>query len=220
MDRYEPFDLKITKLTGMQWDRRNMGNLAKQFIQKQGRPRASIENRIIIVFDSSRSSSVPFLATNRRLLIKALSNVAWNPYSFTHSLGTIWCSIVLIKQGEYRDTGNYYEHPIGLGLREKDKAAFEYELLKEVSQISGGLIRYNPDYKQHGYDGDLYIDRDKICSPQAQLSFLTHIPVCNYDTPPIPNWRNCLPCPLYKDGDCLSRGAKFWKEGEICRAAE
>lgn len=36
-------------------------------------------------------------------------------------------------------------------------------------------------------------------------------PVCDYGTPPVPDWKNCLPCPLYKDGHCLSRGGAIWR---------
>ncbi len=37
-------------------------------------------------------------------------------------------------------------------------------------------------------------------------------PICDYGTPPVPNWKNCLPCPLYKDGHCTSRGAAIWRQ--------
>jgi hypothetical protein len=43
-------------------------------------------------------------------------------------------------------------------------------------------------------------------------------PVCDYGTPPVPSWQNCLTCPLYRDGHCTSRGVVIWRaihgEGE------
>lgn len=39
--------------------------------------------------------------------------------------------------------------------------------------------------------------------------------VCDYGIPPVPNWSNCLPCPLYKDGHCFSEEAKQWTDGRL-----
>lgn len=41
----------------------------------------------------------------------------------------------------------------------------------------------------------------------AERSFQVSPYVCDYGVPPVPKWDNCLPCPLYKDGHCKSRGA-------------
>jgi hypothetical protein len=35
--------------------------------------------------------------------------------------------------------------------------------------------------------------------------------VCDYGVPPVPGWQNCLPCPLYSNGHCHSRGARIWR---------
>lgn len=46
----------------------------------------------------------------------------------------------------------------------------------------------------------------------AKCSFQVSPYVCDYGTPPTPDWTNCLPCPLYKDGHCLSRGATIYQK--------
>ena len=81
-----------------------------------------------------------------------------------------------------------------------------YELLKEMTGLLGGLIKHNPNRKEHGYDGDLLLDASQICDPLTHPSLLRPIPVCDYGDKNVP-WENCLPCPLYKEGHCLSRGA-------------
>ncbi|GAI85708.1 unnamed protein product, partial [marine sediment metagenome] len=91
MDEYEPFDLKITKLTGTKWQRENAAALLRQLIAEQGKPRYSIENRIIIAFDRSLNSSVEFFQTNRSILLEALLNIAYNPYVFTYLLREYHC---------------------------------------------------------------------------------------------------------------------------------
>lgn len=54
----------------------------------------------------------------------------------------------------------------------------------------------------------LYLsEADKL----AKYSFGVGFYVCDYGTPPMPNWTNCLPCPLYRDGHCLSHGAAICK---------
>lgn len=39
---------------------------------------------------------------------------------------------------------------------------------------------------------------------------LCKFPVCDYGDKDIP-WANCLPCPLFKDGHCLSQGAAIYR---------
>lgn len=51
------------------------------------------------------------------------------------------------------------------------------------------------------------LEADKI----AKYSFSVSPYVCDYDIPPVPNWENCLPCPLYKDEHCLSQGAAIYR---------
>jgi len=41
-ERYEPFDLKIGKLTRTDWERTNMMALAHQLMAKQGKLRSSV----------------------------------------------------------------------------------------------------------------------------------------------------------------------------------
>jgi len=216
MNKYEPFDLKITKLTGAKWQRENVAALLKQLIAEQGKPRYSVENRIIIAFDRSADSSVEFLQLNKGILLEVLLNVAYNPYAFTYLLNAYhyWFSIPLVTN--YHRSRGYYEHPIGPGLREPEKAKFETELVREAALKSDGLIKFNPNPKEHGHDGDLRINRAKIKNADAQTEpapqFDTRkLSVCDYGTPPVPNWTNCLPCPLYKDGHCLSRGATIYR---------
>lgn len=210
MDRHEPFDLKITKLTGTKWQRENVAALLKQLIEEQGKPRYSVENRIIIALDGSIDSGVQFLRLNRDILLEALLNIAYNPYLFTFQLGGNWFSIALVRN--YHRGHKYHHHPIGTGMREPQKADFEDKLVQVAAQKSDGLIRYNPNIKEHGCDGYLRIDRAKIKNADTQNEpapvFETlKLHVCEYGAPPTPNWPNCLPCPLYKDEHCLSRGA-------------
>lgn len=48
---------------------------------------------------------------------------------------------------------------------------------------------------------------------QAEMTnfkcWLITLPVCDYATAPVPKWKNCLPCPLYKDGHCMSKGGRL-----------
>ena len=164
MDEFAPFDLKITKLTGGIWDRTNPKHLLKQLLDEQGNPRHSIENRIIIAFDKSANSSMTFLRKNEAAIIKALLKVAFNPYLYTYWLNEYecWGSIILIKEGEYHPSTEYYEHPIGLGMREPGKAEFERHIILEVAEKSGYRIRPNRNPKEIGVDGELKIDVTKL----------------------------------------------------------
>ena len=163
-ERFESFDLKITKLTGGRWDRENLHHLAQQLVENQGQPRASIENRIIICFNSV-SSDVNFLKDNQDLIILTLLELVENPYKFGCWLTKYqcWSIVALLKQGTYYDTtqGLYYEHPIGLGLREPGKAAFENWLIRRVARMTNRL-QPNPDIRTHGNDGRLRIDREQL----------------------------------------------------------
>ncbi|GAH89634.1 unnamed protein product, partial [marine sediment metagenome] len=163
MDKFEPFDLKITKLTSQQWDRNNLAHLAEQLFEKQGKPRASIENRIYVCFDKAKSSATNFFRDNEDLIILSLLEIASNPYKYTYWLQkyNCWCSINLIERRQYSASeGDYYEHPIGEGLREPDKAEFERRILQKVARMSN--IKPNPDARAHGNDGQIRIDKTKI----------------------------------------------------------
>lgn len=168
MDRFEAFDLKITKLSGKDWDRTNPQRLLKQLFEKQGNPRYSIENRIFIAFDNSPTSHVKFFKKNKKVIVKALLKVALDPYSYTYWLShyNCWASLVLIKEGEYEPyepQGKYHEHPIGLGMREREKAEFEHQVILEVSEKSGYRIRPNRlNPRKIGDDAELKIDTLKI----------------------------------------------------------
>jgi len=215
MDRYEPFDLKITKLTGTKWQRENVAALLRQLIEEQGKPRYSVENRITIAFDRSLDSRVQFFQLNKGILLEVLLNIAHNPYVFTYLLSDYhcWFSITLVRN--YHRGSKYHEHPIGSGLREPEKAQFENELVREAALKSDGLIKFNPNPKEHGHDGDIRIDRAKIKDADAQIKPTPpferwKLYVCDYGDGSVA-WANCLPCPLYKDGPCLSRGAAIRK---------
>ena len=162
---FDSFDLKVTKLTGRRWDRNNLAHLAEQLLEGQGRPRASVENRVIICFDWSKSSDMAFLEANRDLIIHTLLEIADNPYKFTYWLERYhcWCALALIRRGQYSEAGQgqYYEHPIGDGLREPGKAQFETEVLTKVAGITKN-VRLNPMLGVHGNDGQIRIDRSKL----------------------------------------------------------
>lgn len=216
MEKYEPFDLKITKLTGLEWQRGNVASLLRQLITEQGKPRYSVENRVIIAFDKSLDSSVEFLQGNRSLLLEVLLNIAYNPYAFTYRLKEYhsWFAITLVRQ--YRRSADYHEHPIGPGMREPGKAVFETELLREASLRSGGRLRANPETEEHGHDGDLRIDRSKVKNADAlgepaPAFDIVKLYVCDYGAEPVPPWKNCEPCPLFVEGHCQSQGAAIWR---------
>lgn len=165
MNKFEPFDLKITKLTGNNWDRTSPKHLLVQLMNGQENPRHSIENRIIVAFDKSPNSSIEFLRDNQGVIVKRLTKLAYNPYPFTHWLNDYecWGSIVLIKDGEYKPRTEYYEHSVGLGMREPEKAEFEHQIILEVAEKSGYLIRPNRlNPKAIGIDGELKIDITKL----------------------------------------------------------
>ncbi|GAH63220.1 unnamed protein product, partial [marine sediment metagenome] len=195
MDKYEPFDLKITKLTGIKWQRENVAALLRQLIGEQGRPRYSVENRIITAFDGSLNSSMDFLQLNRNILLEALLNIAYNPYVFTYLLSEYHCWFGITLITNYHRIWGYYEHPIGSGMREPGKAKFEDELLREAATKSDGLIRFNPNPKERGHDGDFRIDRAKIKDADAQIEpvplFETRKSfVCDYSAGSV-HWTNC-----------------------------
>lgn len=170
MDKYEPFDLKVTKLTGKKWDRNNLAHLAEQLFEKQGKPRASIENRIIICFDESPSSSIEFLKANEDLIILSLLDLADNPYKYISWVERYkcWVGLILLEKNQYYNSsqGIYYEHSIGKGLREPVKAKFEESILKKVARMRTN-IKPNPNTRAHGNDGQIRIDRTKIDLYQA-----------------------------------------------------
>lgn len=150
-----PFDLKICKLTGYNWNRGDLRQLAIQLLEKQGEYRKSVENRIVVIFDWSKTSSTKFLRANKQLLHDKLLEVVLNfdEHCLWIDKFECWQCIILIRPDEYEPDETYYEHSIGSGLRERGKAIFEDELLREVAAESNGLLRVNPNHKEHGVDG-------------------------------------------------------------------
>jgi hypothetical protein len=170
---FERFDLKITKLTGNHWDRDDLRHLSCQLMEEQGNPRYSIENRIFLVFDRSPTSHVKFFEANRHLLLDALISISRNPYECTYWLEEFqcWTAIKVFSPAEYQIPNGlekYQEHPIGLGLRETDKAEFEKALVLEVAPLCNFKIKpwkINP--KAIGIDGELKIDSNKLRTPKS-----------------------------------------------------
>lgn len=171
MDEFEPFDLKITKLTGSKWDRHNLAHLAEQLMEGQGSPRASVENRVIICFDGSATSDTTFLQANEDLIVRTLVEIANAPHRYAYWLEQYrcWCAIALIRRGQYSSSQDcYYEHPIGEGLREPHKAVFETMVLRKAALLTTN-IRPNANPKAHGKDGELRIERLKMTSQKRLL---------------------------------------------------
>lgn len=153
-----PFDLKICKLTGEDWNRDDVSQLARQLLEKQGEYRYSIENRVIIIFDRSENSSVKFLKVHESLLVERLVEFFRNPLNYIHLFDDIkcWQAIIMIHPSEYESQDAYYEHSLGEGLREPGKAEYENYLLKAVAEKVDNLI-VNPNNKEHGLDGWLVL---------------------------------------------------------------
>lgn len=164
MERFEAFDLKITKLTGNHWDRTNPQKLLMQLMNEQGNARHSIEPRIILAFDKSPSSSPEFIERNKALIIRVLVKIAISPYQYTYWLNCYdcWGCIYIFPLGSYIYDPDYYEHPIGLGMREQTKAELERIIIKEVALKSGFRIRPNRNFKEIGKDGEIKIDIAKL----------------------------------------------------------
>lgn len=170
MMQFEPFDLKLAKLTGNGWDRFNLRHLAEQLLDGQGNPRHSIENRIIVLFDRSPNSGVEFFKSNEAVIIKGLIEIAKNPCDFAYWIHKYecWVALYLIASGKYIPNPDYYEHPIALGFREPEKAEFEKELIVKVSPLCNFAIRPNRQYKEIGKDGELKIDVEKLRHSQRE----------------------------------------------------
>lgn len=153
------FDLKISRLLGSHWDRRDPKHLATQLLDEQGNARYSIENRITIIFDGSPTSSVPFLEVNRQVLWRKFIQLIFNPEDYWHWVAQhhCWHAIILIGKKEYTYVKENYSHAIGDGLREPEKAVFATSFLTEVAQDSEGLLEVNPDEKEHGLDGWVWL---------------------------------------------------------------
>lgn len=151
-----PFDLKLSKLTGRFWNRRNLKSLATQLLENQGEPRSSIENRITVLFDGSKDSSVDFFKRNEDIIIRKVVEAISDTRLWHKVFGTYQC-VILIKPSEYKGGVVYREHPIGEGLREKDKAKYHSELVRRIAKLSNGLVEANPEEEEHGVDGWVWL---------------------------------------------------------------
>lgn len=155
-----PFDLKFCKLEAPKWNRTNLRALAQQLFEQQGNPRFSIENRIIIAFDKSTTSSTFFLRCNEGIMLIKVMDMIRNPEKYWYKIYVngkeILACVILIKENEYIKMSEIYEHPIGDGLREERKAVFAHRFLKHISWLTEGRIEPYSNPKEHGIDG--YID--------------------------------------------------------------
>lgn len=164
MVKFEAFDLKITKLTGNNWDREDRKKLLVQLMNGQANPRHSIESRVTIAFDKSPNSSPEFVRLNKPIIVDALVEISRSPYEYSFWLASYrcWGSIYIFQFGEYQYLPDYYEHPIGGGLREPEKAEISKEIIEEAAIKSGFRIRPNRNFKEIGKDGELKIDLSKL----------------------------------------------------------
>jgi len=166
-----PFDLKITKLQHNHWHRKDVKQLAKELLKDQGKYRYSIENRLVIVFDGSVTSDVLFFKKYRSLLIYVLLQACYNPrkhWFFLPEYKT-WQCIILIPPLRNNVSQEHHEHSIGPGVREHEKAEFENRLLQEVAKCSNGLLEVNPNSKQHGVDGWIWLPSAMLAEEKQKV---------------------------------------------------
>jgi hypothetical protein len=163
---YEVFDLKVCKLANdpLRWDKSDIGHLARQLLENQGSARYSVENRVIVIFDGANSSKVDFFKKYESLIVDRVVAFVENPYDRCVWLNDYkcWQGIVIIPPTDFENTPVYYEHSIGVGMREYSKALFHQKLLNAIEKRSNGKMRVNLNHKEHGNDGILDIDRSKI----------------------------------------------------------
>jgi hypothetical protein len=159
-----PFDLKISKLQGPQWERENLRKLAEQLMQNQGEFRYSLENRLFILFDRSSTSSVDFLKRNEVIILREIMTMLQNPkeYWFNLKIGeqNIFTCVILIPETKYIKIFEQTEHSLGEGLREKEKAEFAHKILTHITWVSDGKIEPCENPKEHGIDGYIYLPAD------------------------------------------------------------
>ena len=152
-----PFDFKITKLEHSNWNRENLYILATQLIQQQGTARFHLDNRIIIAFDKSTTSSLAFIERNERIILEKLIQMLKEPEKYWYRIlvGTekLFVCVLLIKEGEYYKLSENYEHTIKDGLVEEDKAQFAHKFLQHAEWVSDGLIKPHSNPKEKGIDG-------------------------------------------------------------------
>ncbi len=160
----DAFDLKISKLTGSRWTRTDLPLLGKELLEGQGKERYSIENRIMVLFDGANTSKTSFFKKHESLICERLLAYINDPYPQTVWLTSYncWQGVILIPPTEFTNEDEYYEHSIGKGLREPLKAEFHQEVLHKVEEMSGGLMKANPNYKEHGKDGWVDINKNWI----------------------------------------------------------
>lgn len=140
-----------------------MNVLAKQLLREQGSYRYSIENRLIILFDCSPTSSVAFLRRNEMVMINKLVEMKDDPPAYWTKIRyyePVWnmtyepyMCIILIPQGEYYPVYEEWAHPLGEGLREKGKAEYAAGFMTYANWATEGMIEPEPNIRLHGIDG-------------------------------------------------------------------
>ncbi len=161
-----PFDLKICKLEGIDWNRNNLKVLATQLYERQGKYRASFENRLFVCFDKSTTCSVAFQKLNEILILQKIIQVVENPLEYwfkitANSQEYLTC-VILLSEGEYKQSPERNEHIIQLGLSEPDKAEFAHKILTHINWVTDGKIEPHPNTKLHGCDGFVYLPKEVI----------------------------------------------------------
>jgi hypothetical protein len=159
-----PFDLKIGKLQGLQWERKDFRKLAEQLMQNQGSYRYSLENRLFILFDKSTTSSTTFLKWNEVIILREIMKMLEKPenYWFTFNINgqKMLSCIILIPQEKYVTFCEESEPTIGKGMREDDKAKFAHQILTHINWVSNGQIEPYNNPKEHGIDGYIFLPEE------------------------------------------------------------
>jgi hypothetical protein len=165
------FDLKCSKLEGEHWTRDDNEALAYELLNRQGRPRYSIENRLTVLFDRSITSHVDFFKINETVLINKILEMLDDPVPHWHRLRHIdlvtnevytpLCCVIVIPPGEYLNWHVVSEHSIGQGLREIQKAEFANKLIKRLSVLSDRIAAY-PNVRAHGKDGYIRFTKEEL----------------------------------------------------------
>jgi len=160
------FDLKICRLEGSHWNRENKTELAKQLYKDQGIYRHSIENRLYIIFNESKSSSVEFFEENQTVMIHDIIQMLIQPENYWFKITVenkpILVCIILIQRNRYASIGDTHVHPLGQGLRELSKADFEDGFLSTLNWVSSNLIQPHTNRYEHGLDGFILLPKNLV----------------------------------------------------------
>jgi len=167
-----PFDFKVTKLEHSNWNRNNENVLAEELMVQQGSARAHIDNRIIIAFDKSTTSSVNFLNHNRAIMVHKFLQMLNDLEHYWHKIEIdgrkVLVCLILIREGEYHKVDEPpHEQQIGDGLREPDKAQWSHEFLQHISWISDGLVKPHDNPFERGIDGYIILPSNLCVKTKA-----------------------------------------------------